>query len=155
MADEKIEERENQLIELVSNFGDEYLDDEYKMLSIKLVEKLGRKREVPFKRGKIENWASGIIYAIGQLNFLFDDSFFPYATPEDICDYFNTKKSTASNKAHDIRKLLNLKLGNKEFSTRLILESDISIIGGDLSQIKTLEGAQRRAYFKNLRKIHR
>jgi len=77
-------ERQEKLIEMVKGFSDEYLDEEYKKLNIKLVEKLERKHDVPFKRGKLENWAGGIVYTIGQLNFLFDDSFHPYATPDDI-----------------------------------------------------------------------
>ncbi len=143
MADEQIKLKKDKLVKMVSDYCDDYLDSEYKQLCIKLVEKLARKHEVPFKRGKLENWASGIVYVIGQINFLFDDSFEPYSTPDDICSYFGTKKSTASNKARDIRKMFNLKLGNEEFSTEIVLESDISRLGGDLSQIKTLEGAQR------------
>ena len=143
-------ERQEKLIEMVKGFSDEYLDEEYKKLNIRLVEKLGRKHDVPFKRGKLENWAGGIIYTIGQLNFLFDDSFHPYATPDDISSYFGVKKKTAANKARDIRKLLNLKLGDEEFSTELVLESDVSRMGGDLSQVKTLRGART---FSRLRHI--
>ena len=141
-------ERKDELIKMVSDFSEDFLDDEFKKLNVKLVEKLSRKREVPFKRGKLENWASGIVYAIGQINFLFDDSFTPFATPDDICNFFGVKKSTASNKARDIRKLFSLKLGNKEFSTEIVLESDISRLGGDLTQIKTLEGAQRTSILR-------
>lgn len=140
-----IKQKESQLIEMVSGFCDENLDEEYKTLCVKLTEKLGRKREVPFKRGKLENWASGIIYAIGQINFLFDSDFEPYVTPDEICTFFGTKKSTASNKARDIRQILNLKLGDKEFSTRRVLNSGVDKIGGDLSQVKSLRGTQNMA----------
>lgn len=130
-------------------FGEEYLDEELTNLCVKLVNKLGRKVEVPFKRGKLENWASGIVYTIAQLNFVFDDSFEPYASVDDICNYFGTKKSTAANKARDLRGLLHLNLGNKEFSTDLILSLDLSNLGGDLSQIKTLEGAMRMSTIRS------
>ena len=63
MKDEKTKIRQEKIIELVSSFCDEKLDEEYKELSIKLVEKLGRKHDVPFKRGKVEIWASAIIYS--------------------------------------------------------------------------------------------
>ena len=151
-------EKQKQLIKMVSEFSDEYLDDEYKALNIRLVEKLGRKREVPFKRGKIENWASGIVYTIAQLNFLFDSSFEPVITADDICNFFNTKKSTAANKARDIRKLLNLKLGDEEFSSEIVIESDISRLGGNMNQAKTLNGAQSHSGLREigdmLRQIH-
>lgn len=145
-----VAEKQKKLIEMVSGFSDDYLDEELKRLNIKLVEKLGRKHNVPFKRGKLENWAGGIVYAIAQINFLFDDSFDPHITSDDISDYFGVKKKTAANKARDIRKLLNLKLGNEEFSTELVLESDVSRLGGDLSQVKTLRGAQT---YSRLREI--
>lgn len=123
MVDEKIKQKEEELINLVSNFCDDKLNDEYKQLSIKLIQKLGRKREVPFKRGKLENWAGGVIYALAQINFLFDKSFEPHISTDDICDYFKTKKSTTSNKARDIRKMLNLDYYNNEFSTQHMLNS--------------------------------
>ncbi|MBR0272088.1 MAG: tetratricopeptide repeat protein [Methanobrevibacter sp.] len=126
MKDEKTQIKQEEIIELVSSFCDEKLDDEYKQLSIKLVEKMGRKREVPFKRGKVEIWASAVIYALGQINFLFDKSNEPYATPDDICDYFNTKKSTVSNKARDIRDMFNMGHFDSEFSLSHILESQPS-----------------------------
>ena len=133
-------ERKDELIKMVSDFSEDFLDVEFKKLNVKLVEKLSRKREVPFKRGKLEIWASGIVYAIGQLNFLFDDSFEPYCTPDEICNYFKTKKSTTSNKARDIRKMLNLKIGDGEFSTERILKSNVR--SGDLTQVKSLRGAE-------------
>lgn len=43
------------------------------------------------KRGKLEIWASAVIYALGQINLLFDKDFEPYSTPDEICDYFKTK----------------------------------------------------------------
>lgn len=142
-----VKEKEKKLIEMVGAFCDAYLDSEYKSLCENLVRKLGRKRDVPFKRGKLENWASGVVYVIGQINYLFDKNFEPYATPDDICKYFKTKKSTASNKARDIRRMLNLKIGNKEFSTQYILDSNVR--SNDFNE-KTLRGAKNRMYFQML-----
>lgn len=122
MKDEKIQKRQDKIIKLVSSFCDEKLNEEYKALSIKLVEKLGRKHDIPFKRGKLEIWASAVIYALGQINFLFDKSFNPYSTPDEICNYFDTKKSTVSNKAYKIREMLNLGHYDEEFSTKYLLE---------------------------------
>lgn len=122
MKDEKTKQKEEQLIEMVSSFCDEFLNEEYKQLCVKLVEKLGRKHNVPFKRGKLENWASGIIYAIAQINFLFDKSQELFTSPDEICDYFNTKKSTASNKARDIRDMFNMGHFDEEFSAKAILD---------------------------------
>ncbi len=100
---------------MVSQFSDEYLDEEFKTLNINLVKKLGRKREVPFKCGKLENWACGIVYAIDQINFLFDDSFMPYPMTDDICNFFGVNKSTVSNMACHIHKMLDLKSRIRNF----------------------------------------
>ena len=121
MKDEKTKQKEKQLIEMVSSFCEEKLSEEYKTLCVNLVEKLGRKHDVPFKRGKLENWASGIIYSIAQNNFLFDKSQELNTSPDEICDYFNTKKSTASNKARDIRDMVNMRPFDEEFSSQNML----------------------------------
>ena len=152
--DEKIKLKQEKLIEMVSGFGEKYLDEELTQLSVKLVEKMGRKREVPFKRGNLDNWASGVIYTIAQLNFLFDASSQFHISADDICNYFGTKKSTARNKATDIRNLLNLNLGNKEFSAQSISGLNLSNVG-NLNQIKTLKGASRRSRLNDLRELER
>lgn len=123
MKDDLTKQKQKRLIEMVSCFCDANLDDEFCNLSVKLVEKLGRKHDVPFKRGNLENWASGIIYALAQINFLFDESFEPHTSPDDICRFFATKKSTASNKAREIRRMLNLDYYDSEFSAGYILAS--------------------------------
>jgi hypothetical protein len=55
--DEKaaIGNRKNQIISLIREFCSERLDDDYFELSVRLVEKLGRKRTVPFMSGKIDS----------------------------------------------------------------------------------------------------
>lgn len=120
--DEKTKIRQEQLIERVSSFCDAHLNDEYKSLCVKLVEKMGRKHNVPFKRGKLENWASGVVYAIAQINFLFDNSQELHTSPDEICEFFSTKKSTASNKARDIREMFNMGHFDSEFSAGHILD---------------------------------
>lgn len=123
-----VDDKKEQLIEMVSSFCDENLNDEIRDISVKLVEKMSRKHVVPFKRGKLENWASGIIYAIAQINFLFDTSSDIHTSPDEICDFFKTKKSTASNKARDIRKMFDLGHFDSEFSTKSLLARQPSFL---------------------------
>ena len=110
------------LIEMVSVFCDQYLDDDYKQLCVKLILKMSRKRLVPFLSGRIEIWAAAVIYAIGSINFLFDKSFNPYVTAGDICNYYGTAQSTTSQKAKLMRDMFKLEYWDKEFSTRYMLE---------------------------------
>lgn len=118
-----ITEKAQRLIDMTACFCDEYLDEDYKQLCEKLVGKMSRKRNVPFLSGRIEIWAAAIVYAVGSINFLFDRSFEPYASADDICKYFGTSRSTTSQKAKIIRDMFKLGYWDKEFSTSQMMQS--------------------------------
>ncbi|WP_396170630.1 DUF6398 domain-containing protein [Flavobacterium sp.] len=118
MTKQEIKEKEAKLLEITGAFCAQKLDDEYFYLCEKLIKKMGRKRDVPFQRGKLEIWAAAIVHAIGSINFLFDKSFKPYITSDQISEYFETKNSTVSNKAREIRDMFNLSYYSPEFSTQ-------------------------------------
>ncbi len=124
MTKEEIKNREKKLIELTEIFCTHKLNNEYSSLCKSLVKKLGRKREVPFKRGNIEIWAAAVVYAIGSINFLFDKSAELYITTEQLNEYFQTKNSTVSNKARQIKDMFNLWHYNPEFSTQRMIENN-------------------------------
>ena len=105
------------LIQMTNDFCDHYLDQEYKALCEKLIRKMSRKKVVPFLSGKIEIWAAAVVYALGSINFLWDKSSQPYATTDDICQFFGTSKSTTSQKAKAIRDMFKLRYFDNEFST--------------------------------------
>ena len=121
--DEKTKQKQDEIIKMVSSFCQDYLNDEYNDLAIKLVEKMGRKHDIPFRRGRLDIWASAVIYSLAQVNFLFDKSFEPYVSADDICDYFGTKKSTVSQKASKISDMFNLGPFDREFSTKDLLNN--------------------------------
>ncbi len=121
----EIKEKELILFDLVGSFCVKNLDDDYRNLCEKLVLKLGRKRDVPFKRGKLEIWAAAIVYAIGSINFLFDNSFEPHMTAKQISDYFGTKNSTVTNKAKQIKDMFKLSHFSPEFSTKRMEKDNI------------------------------
>lgn len=111
-------EKKERLLQLVKEFCQQYLDEDYEQLSCKMVEKLGRKRTVPFMRGKLEIWAAGIIHAIGTVNFLFDKSFEPYVSVHEICEYFGTAQSITSQKSNSIRDMFKMGYFGGEFATQ-------------------------------------
>ena len=119
-----INEKAHQLINLTIEFCEQHLDEEYEQLCEKLIRKMSRKRNVPYLSGKIEIWAAGIIYALGQINFLFDRSSQPYSTPDEICGFFKTRKSTSSQKAKSIRDMFKMTYWDEEFSTARNREND-------------------------------
>lgn len=119
-----IESLKHQLVKMTSEYCKDELDIEYTELCEKMIEKMARKRQVPFVSGKIEIWAASIVYAIGSVNFLFDKSFTPYATGEDIANYFNVSKSTIGQKAKKIREMFKINYWDNEFSTKRMLKSN-------------------------------
>jgi len=139
----RINEKAHQLISLTTAFCEQQLDDEYEQLCEKLIRKMSRKRNVPYLSGGIEIWAAGVIYALGQINFLSDRSFEPYATPDDICDHFGTNKSTTSQKAKAIRDMFKMTYGDDEFSTERNKKDDpfakLMMINGLIVPIDILE----------------
>jgi len=147
-----IEEKTQKLIEMTAGFCDEYLDEDYKQLCEKLIRKMSRKRNVPYRSGQIEIWAAAIVYAIGSINFLFDRSFKPYASADDICNYFGTSKSTTSQKAKVIRDIFRLGYWDKEFSTTKMKKedpfSDLVMVNGLIVDIRSLPPEIQELYAK-------
>jgi hypothetical protein len=62
------------------------LDQEYADLARRAVAKLARKRPSPLRSGTRKVWAAGVVYALGQANFLFDPQTRPYATAEALSE---------------------------------------------------------------------
>ncbi len=123
---EKIESISQELIKLTGQFCDQYLDEDYKQLAEKLVLKMKRKRSVPFLRGRVDIWAASIIYALGQINFLFDKGTEPYMAAADIPKHFGASQSTVGQKAKKIRDMFDFYYWHPEFSTQDMLDNNPS-----------------------------
>lgn len=119
-----VEEKRLWLVDATSQFCEEYLDNDYRELCAKLVNKMARKRNVPFLTGRPNIWAAATVHALGQINFLYDQSFEPYASLEDICDFFGASKSTVTGKAKTIRDMFKMDYYDPDFSTKLMKDSD-------------------------------
>ena len=84
------------------------LDREYAELSRELVARLARKRPSQLARGDVRIWAAGALYALGQINFLFDRSQEPHLTADQLAGQLGVAKTTMANKATAIRRTLDL-----------------------------------------------
>lgn len=118
MEKSAIKEKEQNLLDLVRRFCAQKLNEEYLELCEKLIKKMARKRDVPFKSGKLEIWAAAVVHAIGSINFLFDKSFQPYIKFDELNDFFGTKNSTVSAKSRLIKDMFDLWYFTPEFSTK-------------------------------------
>ena len=113
-----------ELVQLTSGFCDRYLDAECGELAAKLVLKMKRKRDVPFLYGRTEIWAAAIIYALCQINYLFDTEVEPHTTRDQIAGHFGVSRSYVSQKAKGVRDMFRLKAWDPDFSTQEMLDSD-------------------------------
>jgi hypothetical protein len=96
------------VIGLLDQFCKDHLNEEYAVLCRKLAEKLGRKRPSPLLHGSPNAWASGIVRAIGGVNFLHDKSQTPYMRSTDIDHYLGTSPSSGATKLAAIRKMFKM-----------------------------------------------
>jgi hypothetical protein len=82
------------------------LDAEYAVLARQVVAKLARKRPSPLLSGRRTTWAAGVVYALGQVNFLSDPAREPYLTADELSEAFGVAKATMGSKAKQVRDLL-------------------------------------------------
>jgi Domain of unknown function (DUF6398) len=75
-----LRDRAREILTITDDACTRHLHDEYGQLCRHLVARLARKRPSPVVRGDARIWAAGVIYAIGQVNFLFDP--LPATAPE-------------------------------------------------------------------------
>jgi hypothetical protein len=91
------------------------LDAEYAVLARQVVAKLARRRPSPLISGRRVTWAAGVVYALGQVNFLSDPSREPYLTADELSDAFGVAKATMGSKAKQVRDMLKMDYVTPEF----------------------------------------
>lgn len=149
MEKQNLKDRQKEITDLVREFCAKKLDDEYYELSERLVQKLGRKKNPVLATGQPKIWAAAIIHALGTINFLFDKSSKPYASVDDINQFFGTSKSTTGNKSRQIRELLGLGHWDEEFSTNRMQSNNpfanMVVVDGLILPLSMLPEAQQEA----------
>jgi hypothetical protein len=102
----------------------EHLDQEYANLCRVVVGRLGRKRPSPLLRGDLRIWAAGVVYAVAQLNFLFDPAQSPHATADQLSEWLGVKKTTMGNKGRLIGDTLKLSMFDTELQRREMVDAN-------------------------------
>lgn len=109
---------------LTDAFCRDHLNDEYFELARDIAAALCRKRPSPVATGQPRTWACGIVYVLGQINFLSDRSFEPHMAMADVCAGFGVGQSTASAKAQVISRALDVHRLNPKWSLPSLLEQN-------------------------------
>lgn len=98
----------DRLTVIIESVCGEHLNEEYAELARQAAAALARNRPSPLLSGKPESWACGIVYALGQINFLSDKSQTPHIRLEDLCHLFGVSPATGAAKAKVVRDSLKM-----------------------------------------------
>src|ERR687884_2234968 len=133
---------------LTDAFCREHLNEDYRVLARRMTASLCRKRPSPLASGQPRTWACGIVYVLGQINFLTDPSTQPYMTTADLCARFGVGQSTASAKARVISQALDTSRLNPEWSLPSLLDQNplvwMAEVNGVLVDCVTCRAKSRR-----------
>ena len=121
----KMQEKFDVITQLTDDFCKEHLNDEYAQVCRKMTAKLARKRPSPLANGRVNTWAVGIVYAVGQVNFLFDKSQTPYMAASELAELFGVASSTAGNKAKTIRTALKISVMDADWTLPSRMDGNI------------------------------
>ena len=104
---ERFEKAINAILDLLEPFCEEYLNNEYWDLCYDMTTEI-YEMGAPLDKGKPQSWASGIVHALGMVNFLSDPTFEPYMESSQIAEAFGVSQSTMQSKSKQIRDSLDL-----------------------------------------------
>ncbi|MBS1250284.1 MAG: hypothetical protein MAG431_01877 [Chloroflexi bacterium] len=104
----KMQTKFDEITALTDAFCEKHLSEEYAELARKMTAKLSRKRPSPLLKGWTKSWACGVVYALGQVNFLFDKSQPLHLEASELGEGFGVASSTGAGKAKLIREMLKI-----------------------------------------------
>jgi len=90
------------IAELTNSFCLNHLDEDYRELCEDLAW-AAYEEGLPLEKGRPVSWASGIVHAIGFINFLHDPSLSPHMTSAQLADGFGVSQQTMQTKSKIIR----------------------------------------------------
>jgi hypothetical protein len=95
-------EATEQIIALTNAFCLDHLNEEYYELCEELAWE-AFEEGLPLEKGSPAGWASGIVHAIGYVNFLQDPNHLPYMTSTQLAEGFEVSQQTMQTKSKIIR----------------------------------------------------
>jgi hypothetical protein len=143
------------VVSLTDAFCRDHLNDEYRDLARAMAAALCRKRPSPLASGQPRSWACGILYALGQLNFLSDTSSEPHMTMAELCAGFGVSPSTGSAKARAVIEALGTNRMDPTWMLRSLADQNplvwMAEVNGMLVDLRTMpREVQEIAYEKGM-----
>jgi len=112
-----------QILKLIDTFCLNHLDEEYYELCDDLTW-AAFEEDLPLEKGRPAGWASGIVHAIGYVNFLQDPSQSPHMTPTQIAQGFGVSQQAMQAKSKIIRDKLDLTQMDPEWCLPSLLDDN-------------------------------
>ncbi len=143
------------IVAITDEFCVKHLNEEYAALAREMAAALARKRPSPLASSRPRTWAAGILYALGQNNFLFDKNNTPHMRADELCRLLGVTQSTASNTARKIRDLLKMNVLDPRWTLPSKLDSHpflwLISVNGLIIDVRTApREIQELAYQKGL-----
>ena len=135
---------------LTTAFCSKHLNEEYRELCDDMIAEL-LDMNFPLDSGKPAGWASGVVHAVGFVNFLQDPNQSPHMTSPQIAQGFGVSQQTMQTKSKIIRDELDLIQFDPDWCTSAILEHNPLVwtlkVNGFLMDIRMApREAQEEAY---------
>ena len=112
-----------EIVALTDQFCDAHLNEEYRRLCTEMAIELAE-LEAPIDKGRPTSWASGIVHALGFVNFLHDPSQSPHMTNPQIAKGFGVSQGTMQSKSKIIRDGLDLMQLDPDWCLESLLEDN-------------------------------
>jgi hypothetical protein len=96
------------IVALTDTVCAEHLNERFARLARRAAAALSRKRPSPLEHGRANTWACGIVYALGHVNFVFDEGQSYHMSTDDLCAAFGVAASTGQNRAKLVREALKM-----------------------------------------------
>ena len=104
---EKVKQASTAIVKLTDAFCEKYLNEDYRKLCEEMAIELCE-AGLPINKGKPVGWASGIVHAVGWVNFLHDPGQSPHMTSAEVAEGFGMSQGTTMAKSRIIRDKLGL-----------------------------------------------
>jgi hypothetical protein len=104
----KLRKQYEAIVALSDEVCAEHLSEGFARLARLAAAALSRKRPSPLEHGRAYTWACGIVYALCEVNFTFDEGQPHHISVEDLCAAFGVSVRTAQSRAKLVREALKM-----------------------------------------------
>jgi hypothetical protein len=113
----------NEIVKLIDSFCQKYLNEDYRELCEDMATALCI-NDFPLDEGRPVSWASGIVHALGWVNFLQDRTQSPHMTSAQLAEGFGVSQGTMMAKSKTIRDELDLMPFDPDWCLPALLEDN-------------------------------